>query len=136
MWRYDIVLDASDNVATRYLLNDACILSQKPLVSGSALRFEGQVYERCQCPLNRWESRFKDVANGLRFYWEGDLLNHGNWYRKKTWSLSSPIPPEFVFVMELSSPISPEFVFVMESSDISRIRICNGVLRSLQNLHL
>lgn len=40
---YDIVLDASDNVATRYLLNDACILSQKPLVSGSALRFEGQV---------------------------------------------------------------------------------------------
>lgn len=41
---YDIVLDASDNVATRYLLNDACILSQKPLVSGSALRFEGQVW--------------------------------------------------------------------------------------------
>ncbi|XP_022333383.2 adenylyltransferase and sulfurtransferase MOCS3-like [Crassostrea virginica] len=40
---YDIVLDASDNVATRYLLNDACILSKKPLVSGSALRFEGQL---------------------------------------------------------------------------------------------
>ena len=41
--RYDIVLDATDNVATRYLLNDACILAGKPLVSGSALRFEGQV---------------------------------------------------------------------------------------------
>ncbi|CAB4065381.1 MOCS3 [Lepeophtheirus salmonis] len=40
---YDIVLDASDNVATRYLLNDACVLSEKPLVSGSALRFEGQL---------------------------------------------------------------------------------------------
>ncbi|XP_062584321.1 adenylyltransferase and sulfurtransferase MOCS3-like isoform X2 [Saccostrea cucullata] len=40
---YDIVLDASDNVATRYLLNDACILCKKPLVSGSALRFEGQL---------------------------------------------------------------------------------------------
>ncbi len=40
---YDIVLDCTDNVATRYLLNDACILSGKPLVSGSALRFEGQV---------------------------------------------------------------------------------------------
>lgn len=41
--RYDIILDATDNVATRYLLNDACVLAGKPLVSGSALRFEGQV---------------------------------------------------------------------------------------------
>ncbi|OAD54590.1 Adenylyltransferase and sulfurtransferase MOCS3 [Eufriesea mexicana] len=40
---YDIVLDATDNVATRYLLNDACVLSNKPLVSGSALRFEGHL---------------------------------------------------------------------------------------------
>ena len=40
---YDVVLDASDNVATRYLLNDACVLAKKPLVSGSALRFEGQL---------------------------------------------------------------------------------------------
>ncbi|XP_078000860.1 adenylyltransferase and sulfurtransferase MOCS3-like [Glandiceps talaboti] len=41
--QFDIILDCSDNVATRYLLNDACILSGKPLVSGSALRFEGQL---------------------------------------------------------------------------------------------
>lgn len=41
--QYNIVLDASDNVATRYLLNDVCVLNKKPLVSGSALRFEGQV---------------------------------------------------------------------------------------------
>ncbi|KAH3826865.1 adenylyltransferase and sulfurtransferase MOCS3-like [Dreissena polymorpha] len=41
--QYDIVLDASDNVATRYLLNDACVIAGKPLVSGSALRFEGQL---------------------------------------------------------------------------------------------
>ena len=40
---YDIVLDATDNVASRYLLNDLCVLTGKPLVSGSALRFEGQV---------------------------------------------------------------------------------------------
>ncbi|KAL7295528.1 hypothetical protein TKK_0011172 [Trichogramma kaykai] len=40
---YDIVLDATDNVATRYLLNDACVLAGKPLVSGSALQFEGQL---------------------------------------------------------------------------------------------
>lgn len=41
--RYDIIADCTDNVATRYLLNDACVLLGKPLVSGSALRFEGQV---------------------------------------------------------------------------------------------
>lgn len=41
--QYDIVLDATDNVASRYLLNDACVLSGKPLVSGSALKFEGQL---------------------------------------------------------------------------------------------
>lgn len=40
---YDIVLDASDNVATRYLLNDACVILKKPLVSGSALQLEGQL---------------------------------------------------------------------------------------------
>ncbi|RKP04711.1 hypothetical protein THASP1DRAFT_20824, partial [Thamnocephalis sphaerospora] len=40
---YDVVLDATDNVATRYLLNDACVLSGKPLVSGSALRTDGQL---------------------------------------------------------------------------------------------
>jgi len=40
---YDIVLDCTDNVATRYLLNDACVLLGKALVSGSALRWEGQL---------------------------------------------------------------------------------------------
>lgn len=40
---YDIVADCSDNVPTRYLVNDACVLSSKPLVSASALRLEGQV---------------------------------------------------------------------------------------------
>ena len=40
------MLDATDNVATRYLLNDACVLADKPLVSGSALRFEGQVRDK------------------------------------------------------------------------------------------
>ena len=34
---WDIVMDGSDNAATRYLINDACVLLKKPLVSGSAL---------------------------------------------------------------------------------------------------
>ncbi|THE65079.1 molybdopterin-synthase adenylyltransferase MoeB [Salinadaptatus halalkaliphilus] len=40
---YDIVLDASDNFATRYLLNDYCVLSGTPLSHGAIYRFEGQV---------------------------------------------------------------------------------------------
>lgn len=41
---YDLVLDCSDNLATRYLINDACaVCGPKPLVSGSALRLEGQM---------------------------------------------------------------------------------------------
>ncbi|XP_060086770.1 adenylyltransferase and sulfurtransferase MOCS3 [Heteronotia binoei] len=40
---YDVVADCSDNVPTRYLVNDACVLAGKPLVSASALRLEGQL---------------------------------------------------------------------------------------------
>ncbi len=39
---YDLVVDGSDNFATRYLLNDACVLLGKPNVHGSIFRFEGQ----------------------------------------------------------------------------------------------
>lgn len=39
----DIVMDASDNFATRHQINKACVLNKKPLVSGAVVRFEGQV---------------------------------------------------------------------------------------------
>ncbi|NNN17485.1 MAG: molybdopterin-synthase adenylyltransferase MoeB [Thermoplasmata archaeon] len=39
---YDIVIDGTDNFATRYLVNDACVLLGKPNVYGSIYRFEGQ----------------------------------------------------------------------------------------------
>ena len=41
--QYDLVLDCTDNATTRYLVNDCCVLLNKVLVSGAALRFEGQV---------------------------------------------------------------------------------------------
>jgi len=40
--QYDLVLDGTDNFATRYLVNDACVLAGKPYVWGSIFRFEGQ----------------------------------------------------------------------------------------------
>ncbi|RDD63371.1 HesA/MoeB/ThiF family protein [Ferruginivarius sediminum] len=41
--RYDVVADGSDNFATRYLLNDACYLARRPLVSAAIMRFDGQL---------------------------------------------------------------------------------------------
>ena len=46
--QFDVIVDATDNVATRYLLNDSAVLLKKPLVSGSALKLEGQVSFRDQ----------------------------------------------------------------------------------------
>lgn len=40
---YDVVADGTDNFPTRYLVNDACVLSGKPNVYGSVFQFEGQV---------------------------------------------------------------------------------------------
>ena len=51
----DIVLDGCDNFATRFLVNEQCVALGKPLVSGSAIRFEGQLavfgpdYEQSPC---------------------------------------------------------------------------------------
>lgn len=41
--QYDIIIDGSDNFETRYLVNDACIITNKPLVFGAIYKFEGQV---------------------------------------------------------------------------------------------
>ncbi|MDQ3715514.1 MAG: adenylyltransferase/sulfurtransferase MoeZ [Actinomycetota bacterium] len=41
--QYDLIVDGTDNFATRYLVNDACVLLDKPYVWGSIFRFDGQV---------------------------------------------------------------------------------------------
>ncbi len=40
--KYDVIIDATDNFPTRYLLNDACVFLGKPLVYGAIFRFDGQ----------------------------------------------------------------------------------------------
>jgi adenylyltransferase/sulfurtransferase len=52
---YDIIVDGSDNFATRYLVNDACVLLDKPNIHGSIFRFEGQVtvFDATQGPCYR-----------------------------------------------------------------------------------
>jgi len=41
--RYDIVLDGTDNFESRYLINDACVITGKPIVYGAIYQYEGQV---------------------------------------------------------------------------------------------
>ncbi|MFY0672958.1 MAG: ThiF family adenylyltransferase [Bacteroidia bacterium] len=41
--KYDVIIDGSDNFPTRYLVNDACVLLNKPFIYGSIHQFEGQV---------------------------------------------------------------------------------------------
>ncbi|KAI8905910.1 hypothetical protein EDD86DRAFT_248853 [Gorgonomyces haynaldii] len=51
--QFGVVVDCTDNVATRYLLNDCCVLLKKPLVSAGALRMDGQLtvynYQNSPC---------------------------------------------------------------------------------------
>ena len=39
---YEVIIDGSDNYSTRYIINDACVILDKPLVYGAVLRYEGQ----------------------------------------------------------------------------------------------
>ncbi len=40
---YDVIVDATDNAASRYLISDACVIARRPLVSGAALGTDGQL---------------------------------------------------------------------------------------------
>lgn len=58
---YDVVVDATDNFPSRYLLNDACVLEGKPLVHGSVLKFEGQVSVFSLTVEGRTSANYRDI---------------------------------------------------------------------------
>jgi adenylyltransferase/sulfurtransferase len=41
--KYDIIVDCTDNLLSRYMISDACVIAKKPLVSGAALKMDGQL---------------------------------------------------------------------------------------------
>lgn len=59
---YDLVIDGTDNFPTRYLLNDVCVLLNKPLIYGSILKFEGHVSVfNCQLPDGARSNNYRDL---------------------------------------------------------------------------
>jgi sulfur-carrier protein adenylyltransferase/sulfurtransferase len=67
---YDIVVDGTDNFPTRYLVNDACVLLNKPNVYGSIYRFEGQAtvfnFRGGWLRPDKWDSLDSDQKKSLR----------------------------------------------------------------------
>lgn len=57
---YDVIVDATDNFPSRYLLNDGCVLLDKPMVYGAVSRFEGQVAV-CNVPKNGGSLNYRDI---------------------------------------------------------------------------
>ncbi len=60
---FDLVLDGTDNFATRYLVNDACLMLGIPLISASILRFEGQLTVLCTHDGPCYRCLFPEPAN-------------------------------------------------------------------------
>ncbi len=59
---YDIVVDGSDNFGTRYLVNDACVLMDKPLVYGAVSQYQGQVaIFNCSSQPNKTPVNYRDL---------------------------------------------------------------------------
>lgn len=62
---FDVIIDATDNLETRYIINDSCVILKKPMVHGAIYKFEGQVSVfnymggptyRCYNPMNPQEN--------------------------------------------------------------------------------
>jgi molybdopterin/thiamine biosynthesis adenylyltransferase len=61
---HDMILDASDNFATKFLVNDACVLEKKPFSIGSCLSYHGQVSTYLPGKGPCYRCLFKDVQDG------------------------------------------------------------------------
>jgi sulfur-carrier protein adenylyltransferase/sulfurtransferase len=62
---YDLVIDGTDRLATRYLINDACVILRRPLVSAAIHRFEGQLMTYVPGAGPCYRCVFPQAADGL-----------------------------------------------------------------------
>lgn len=114
---YDVVVDGTDNPMARYLLSDACVLLKKPLVSGSALRFEGQmtVYNydqdtpcyRCLFPQPQPAGTVTNCADGGVLGVVPGII--GNLQAIEAIKIAAGIPPAYAGVLLLYDGLSGKF---------------------------
>nr|CAH8828779.1 unnamed protein product [Trichobilharzia regenti] len=114
---YDVVMDCSDNLATRYLVNEACaVTGPKPLVSGSALRLEGQMTVYLTKRVLRQE---------------GDPYEDhpGSEYRAPCFRCIYPVPPPATSVQGCSEAgvfgVVPGIIGTMQAAEV--IKLLTGV---------
>lgn len=104
---YDIIVDATDNFASRYLINDASVLLNKPLVFGAVSKYEGQV-----AVFNKEE--------------EGVAVNYRDLF---------PVPPKNDEVMNCAEGgvlgVLPGLIGVMQATEV--IKLITGVGNPLAN---
>lgn len=78
--QYDLILDGTDNFATRYLVNDAAVLAGKPYVWGSIYRFEGQASVFWEDAPTGWVSTTATcIPSRRRRAWCRPVLKAGCW---------------------------------------------------------
>jgi len=71
---YDVILDGSDNFATRYLVNDSCVLLKKPLIYGAVNQYEGQVaIFNCETSEGHVSTNYRDLFPEPPM--QGEVLN-------------------------------------------------------------
>ena len=114
---YDIVIDGTDNPMARYLLSDACVLLKKPLVSGSALRFEGQItvynYDqntpcyRCIFPEPPPSGTVTNCADGGVIGVVPGII--GNLQAIEAIKIAAGIPPSYAGILLLYEGLSGKF---------------------------
>jgi adenylyltransferase/sulfurtransferase len=104
---YDLIIDATDNFESRYLINDGCVLLNKPLVFGAVSKFEGQV------------SLFNVMKNGM-------AVNYRDLF---------PVPPKNSEVQSCAEGgvlgVLPGIIGVMQATET--IKFITGVGETLAN---
>lgn len=104
---YDVIVDATDNFASKYLINDGCVLLNKPLVFGAVSKFEGQI------------AVFNKEQDGV-------AVNYRDLF---------PAPPKNDEVMNCAEGgvlgVLPGIIGVMQATEV--IKLITGVGKSLAN---
>lgn len=95
--RYDVVVDASDNAPTRYLISDACCAAGRPLVSGAAIGTDGQLTVYCHGE--------DGARGGGRVGLEGKAPHAGPHRRAVLWRLRSLLPVQAARLARLPTSV-------------------------------